>query len=975
MCGYTIEVPLKKTGDGKYTIHYSASGYIGYTKEVVLEEDDCKGNNCPLYTLLTPTLEDDQTRVMLSWDGSVEGLDFSVYRVNSTATTSTKGLLLSSGTDGSDYTTVKNIANVLDGTAGGTTYTIRDSNYMSYILYASLPEKMAEVHSVPTSADGLLKFAGWRNVDELASMTTEDKRNTLIVEYNKVSSMSISILQSVSTSQLVDASTVAVFLMKWNLKTVEQLKELDYTDQKNALINGIIAKGVSIYSLEGLSGAELVDVALDLFDDEYIKYDSISMVITNGVTTETATIPEVPEGSKYWVIGCLEASNSKFTFVTANLFIDEDPLKENSRFCYNVFEDAKKEEFSSNAFIESVIYSAYDNTPVMSAVVQAGLSLSTDVTNGVTDGQGIAYVPVYANGEHEVIINGEGFENNWATVNVDCEDAASSCMTRLQLYVAPDLSTGEAMITLGWGNQVDDMNLKVYYVNAYSSDEYTMADKNHQSALSNAQYIVNTAEYTENVDGLANANSVLLSGLDSQDSVSYMVTAYNSYTSEMQKSSSMVTFTDHDSTNKISINKKYEFEQSLRGVLLFGEWQSVSEIFNADSEEQRNTLIVELSSWSTNSVSTLQAMTDEELINHGSITAFLKVFSEQFSSQEMLKELSFDDQMGAFLYEIAMNEGVLNWFRTVQGDWYLTSGDLVEFYSYCEDCTKFELVFQMAPKFSRTPTSKENWVAGCISVTYDTIQWIPVGEFITTIDPFFCHNLIYSSFVATEAPEPEFYDGVGLDIIARNSQDNSKLSNAYISVTYQGSSGLTVVADDVAMNSDGTAFIGVDRNGYYSVQIRADGFIDADFEMEVQCTSADCENKKLISMSPTLDAGQTRIMLTWEKENPSDLDIHIVSVKKSDHSTCRTYYGNKSGCTKISLDLDNTSGGLNGAETMTLQDNALNKDYVYVIAVEDYNFESSGNYFLDAGAQVTITNGVKTVYKRMEAYEISYSTE
>lgn len=145
--------------------------------------------------------------------------------------------------------------------------------------------------------------------------------------------------------------------------------------------------------------------------------------------------------------------------------------------------------------------------------------------------------------------------------------------------------------------------------------------------------------------------------------------------------------------------------------------------------------------------------------------------------------------------------------------------------------------------------------------------------------------------------------------------------------------------------------------------------------MEVQCTSEDCSNKKLVSMSPTLQAGQTRIMLTWENDDPQDIDIHIVAVKKDDHTSCRTYYSNKAGCTKISLDLDNTEGGLNGAETMTLLDNAINKDYVYVIGIEDYNFENSGTPFLNSKAAVTITNGVKTVYKHMVANTISYSKE
>ena len=107
--------------------------------------------------------------------------------------------------------------------------------------------------------------------------------------------------------------------------------------------------------------------------------------------------------------------------------------------------------------------------------------------------------------------------------------------------------------------------------------------------------------------------------------------------------------------------------------------------------------------------------------------------------------------------------------------------------------------------------------------------------------------------------------------------------------------------------------------------------------------------------------------MTWEKAQPTDLDIHVMSVKKTDESMCRTFYGDKTGCSQISLDLDNVRGGLNGAETVTLLDNNVNKDYVYIIAVEDYRFQSSGNLFLESGASISITNGVKTENTRMVA--------
>ena len=93
--------------------------------------------------------------------------------------------------------------------------------------------------------------------------------------------------------------------------------------------------------------------------------------------------------------------------------------------------------------------------------------------------------------------------------------------------------------------------------------------------------------------------------------------------------------------------------------------------------------------------------------------------------------------------------------------------------------------------------------------------------------------------------------------------------------------------------------------------------------MEVECTTADCPNKRLVSLSPKLEAGETRIIMTWENDDPADIDLHVMAVKKSDRSrsTCRTFYQEKNNCEKISLDLDNTSGGHNGAETITLLDN------------------------------------------------------
>ena len=144
--------------------------------------------------------------------------------------------------------------------------------------------------------------------------------------------------------------------------------------------------------------------------------------------------------------------------------------------------------------------------------------------------------------------------------------------------------------------------------------------------------------------------------------------------------------------------------------------------------------------------------------------------------------------------------------------------------------------------------------------------------------------------------------------------------------------------------------------------------------MNIACTSASCDNEKLVVMSPTLPPGQTRIMMSWG-EKPNDVDTHVMAIKKSDNSMCKTWYNNKNGCASISQDLDNTRGGLNGAETITLLDNNVNNGYTYLIAIEDYRFENNGEDFLNSGAGISITNGLQTVERDMEATTIERATE
>ena len=176
-------------------------------------------------------------------------------------------------------------------------------------------------------------------------------------------------------------------------------------------------------------------------------------------------------------------------------------------------------------------------------------------------------------------------------------------------------------------------------------------------------------------------------------------------------------------------------------------------------------------------------------------------------------------------------------------------------------------------------------------------------------------------------------DFVSLDISVKNSQNDAPVTEALVSVSI----GTEIVADSVAV--DGSGFVAVQvfqeiihqilfllilfqsfwvlldniisniktneslQNGIYTVVIEASGFITSEFEMTVACSSdsdSECvSNPKTAILSPELAPGETRIIMTWETNVPSDLDIHVISVRKSDSSICRTYYGNKDGCEEI----------------------------------------------------------------------------
>lgn len=133
-------------------------------------------------------------------------------------------------------------------------------------------------------------------------------------------------------------------------------------------------------------------------------------------------------------------------------------------------------------------------------------------------------------------------------------------------------------------------------------------------------------------------------------------------------------------------------------------------------------------------------------------------------------------------------------------------------------------------------------------------------------------------------------------------------------------------SDSASTGSDGSFSLELEAD-QYNVTITADGYLEEEFEFEVE------ENKNYSGeqfvISPALAEGTARIVLEWGAE-PRDLDSYLTGETESGTDVFVGFYRktcSSGGETIAELDVDDTSGY--GPETITLYD--LNGVYRYVV--------------------------------------------
>ena len=142
-----------------------------------------------------------------------------------------------------------------------------------------------------------LKIAGWRTDDQLINMSTEDERNTLIVELHNHSNLSISQLQhkhnTGSLMSLTGMAAIYYFLNSNNIRSTSDLIAMSDHDQRNTLIVELNRKvNKEIKELQGMNDHELVACGVDF----YRKDKTVAKVIAvNWDVTTAKIVDKTPE--------------------------------------------------------------------------------------------------------------------------------------------------------------------------------------------------------------------------------------------------------------------------------------------------------------------------------------------------------------------------------------------------------------------------------------------------------------------------------------------------------------------------------------------------------------------------------------------------------------------------------------------------------------------------------------------------------
>ena len=277
-------------------------------------------------------------------------------------------------------------------------------------------------------------------------------------------------------------------------------------------------------------------------------------------------------------------------------------------------------------------------------------------------------------------------------------------------------------------------------------------------------------------------------------------------------------------------------------------------------------------------------------------------------------------------------------------------------------------VKETIPEFTEdTVAGARYWLAGCVQIVGETFNYVPVNRFSReTPDKLSCDNLLKTTVATTSEP---FCANIDLNVAVHSSMTNEPIQNVSASVIITKNGAQQTVAEAAKPDDNGILRIPIKANGHYVVKVEGNGYITAKESVDVTCDIArcrDCAPAMLVPLSPLLAPGELRLTMSWG-ERPLDLDVYAQQKNINTEEACTTYYGKKTDCDGITLDLDNVNGGNNGVETITFHDVENQQESVYMLFVHHYGSTRDTEEFRSSGVHLTLTDGHVTSSVAMDA--------
>ena len=227
---------------------------------------------------------------------------------------------------------------------------------------------------------------------------------------------------------------------------------------------------------------------------------------------------------------------------------------------------------------------------------------------------------------------------------------------------------------------------------------------------------------------------------------------------------------------------------------------------------------------------------------------------------------------------------------------------------------------------------------GFVTARYENVT---VESGTTTLEPVLQIDTGHSGTGTVSGTIVDAFNGQGVEGVTINLRSGINVTSGPIAATGATLSGGFFSFTDLAA-------------GNYTAEASKSGYTNAYFT--VICIGGTTTGNQQGSITPIIQAGQTRIILSWGEE-PSDLDSHLTG-PTPDSSRFHIYYSNETYAANdiiyADLDLDDTDSV--GPETTTIYQQTSG---VYRFSVHDYSNRNSleSNALSISGAQVKVYRG------------------